>query len=114
MTTTSAAAQSGYTWPGVRAVVVGWMFGGAGCHVTSKGTELSYNLSFFYYGSISLSGLSCFPSYYPHFVDLHIPWILSAFFGYIHILWVLSTYCGYCVYIRISWILFVFVTLRAT
>ena len=52
--------------------------------------------------------------YYPHFVDLHIPWILSAFCGYIYILWILSAFCGYHEYICILWISFVLVLLRST
>ena len=39
--------------------------------------------------------------YYLHFINIHVPWILSTF----------SEYHGY---ICISWILFVLVTLRAT
>ena len=31
---------------GVLAKVLEWIFGGAGCHVTSKGVELSYKLGY--------------------------------------------------------------------
>ena len=34
-------ARAGLTWSGVNVVVMGWIFGGVGCHVTSKGAELS-------------------------------------------------------------------------
>ena len=46
--------------------------------------------------------LFCFDrGYYPHFVDIYVPWVLSAF-------------CGYRGHISISWILFVLVTLQST
>ena len=42
--------RAGLTWSGVHVVVVGWMFGGVGCHATSKGADLScelyYTISF--------------------------------------------------------------------
>ena len=37
-------ARAGLAWPGVHVVVVGWMFGGVGCHATSKSAELSCDL----------------------------------------------------------------------
>ena len=50
--------------------------------------------------------LSCFDrGYYPHFVVIHVPWILSAFCGYVCILWILSAfreYCGYfCIFVDV-------------
>ena len=33
-----------YTWSGVLVGVMGWMFGGVGCHEMSKCVELSYKL----------------------------------------------------------------------
>ena len=39
-------ARAGLTWSGVHVVVVGWMFGGVGCHATSKGAELSCELDY--------------------------------------------------------------------
>ena len=34
----------------------------------------------------------------PYFMDLHVPWILSEFRGYIRIFWILSVFCGYYFY----------------
>ena len=45
-------------------MVVGWMFSGVGCHATSKGAELSYDLDY---------------------VILFWLWILSKFCGNIHV-----------------------------
>ena len=39
-------ARAGLTWSVVQVVVVGWMFGGVGFHVTSKGMELSCELDY--------------------------------------------------------------------
>ena len=39
-------ARSGLTWSEVHVVVVGWMFGGVGCHATSKGAELNCELDY--------------------------------------------------------------------
>ena len=36
--------RAGFTLSGVHVVVVGWMFGGVGCHATSKYAELSCEL----------------------------------------------------------------------
>ena len=39
-------AQADLTCLEVQVVVVGWMFGGVGCHATSKGAELSCELDY--------------------------------------------------------------------
>ena len=39
-------ARAGLTWSGVHVVVVGWLFGGVGCHATNKGTELRCELDY--------------------------------------------------------------------
>ena len=36
----------GLTWSGVHVVVMGWVFGGVGCHATSKGFEQSCELDY--------------------------------------------------------------------
>ena len=46
VTTVTAAAQVRLTWLVVHVVVVGWIFGGVGCHATSKGSELSCELDY--------------------------------------------------------------------
>ena len=38
--------RAGLKWLGAHVVVVGWMFGGVGCHVTGKGAELSCELDY--------------------------------------------------------------------
>ena len=42
----TAVSQVGLTRSGVHVVVVGWMFGGVGCHATSKGAQLSCELHY--------------------------------------------------------------------
>ena len=42
VTAVTSADQAVLTWSGVLVVVVGWMFGGIGCHTISKGVELSF------------------------------------------------------------------------
>ena len=39
-------ALAGLIWKGLHALVVGWMFGGVGCHTTSKGVELSCEIDY--------------------------------------------------------------------
>ena len=68
-------------------MVVGWMFSGVGCHATSRGAELSYDLDY----SI-----------------LFWSWILSAFCGNIHVLWILSAFCGFTSHLFWLWILSIF------
>ena len=46
MTAVTAATQALLRWLRVHIVVVGWMFGGVGCHATSKGAELSCELDY--------------------------------------------------------------------
>ena len=38
--------RAGLTLSGLHVVVVGWMFSGVGCHTTSKGAELSFELDY--------------------------------------------------------------------
>ena len=110
VTSATAASKSGYTWLGVLVVVAGWMFGGVGCHATSKGAELSYKLGYLIHKSlfnpvcivhtvcpdiICISWISTFHGHYPHFVDI------SAFCGYyLHTVDIvdISTYSGYYLY----------------
>ena len=93
----TAAAQSGLTWSGALAVVVGWISGGVRCDATSKGVELScdldYTISFW---SWALSWkyphfieISMFRGYYPHFVEI------SVFCGYYPHYVEISTFRGY-------------------
>ena len=44
VTSVTTAFLGGLTWLGLYVVVVGSMFGGVGCHATSKGAELSCDL----------------------------------------------------------------------
>ena len=44
VTAVTADARGGLTWSGVHVVVVGWMFGGVGCHATSKYAKLTCEL----------------------------------------------------------------------
>ena len=39
-------ARAGLTWSRLHIVVVGWMFGAVGCHVTIEGAELSCELDY--------------------------------------------------------------------
>ena len=39
-------AREVLAWMGVKIMVVGWMFGGVGCHATRNITELSYELDY--------------------------------------------------------------------
>ena len=72
-------ARAGLTWSGVHVMVMGWMFGGVGCHVTSKGAELSCELDYtILFWSWILSWkyphfveISTFYGYYPHFVEIY-------------------------------------------
>ena len=90
-------------------MVVGWMFGGVGCHATSKGAKLSCELDYpisFWSWILSCKyphfvEISTFCGYYPHFVvisvyrgNIHVLLILSAFHGNIHVPWILSAFCG--------------------
>ena len=74
-------------------MVLGCMFGGAGCHSTSKGAELSYNLGYLITSAllrpispvcpdiIHILWISTFCGNYPYFVDV------SVFCGYyLHIM----------------------------
>ena len=104
VTTATAVALVGYTWSGVLAVVVGWMFGGVGCHATSKGAKLSYNIGYLITAALfcpdcphilRISWISTFCEYSPHFVDV------SAFCGYYpHIVDIvyISAFRGYYLY----------------
>ena len=94
VTAFTSVARAGLTWLVVIVGVVGWMFGGVGCHATSKGTELSYDLDYIILFWLWI--LSAFRG------NIHVLWILSAFRGNIHVPWILSAFHGY---IRISWIL---------
>ena len=66
-------------------MVMAWVFGGSGCHATSKGSELSYKLGYFIKSAlfcpfrpvctvcpdiIRILWISTFPGYYLHFVDI--------------------------------------------
>ena len=42
----TAASQAGLKWSRVHIVIVGCMFVSVGCHVTSKGAELSCDLDY--------------------------------------------------------------------
>ena len=79
----TAAAQSGLTWSGALAVVVGWIFGGIGCHAPSKGAELSceldYDISFWSW----MLSWKC-----PHFVEI------SRLCGYYPNFVYISVFCG--------------------
>ena len=44
VTAVTTSAQAGLTWLGLHVVVMGWIFGIAGRHVTIKGVELSCGL----------------------------------------------------------------------
>ena len=46
VTAVTAANPAGLTWLVVHVVVVGWIFGGIGCHAMSKGAELSCELDY--------------------------------------------------------------------
>ena len=78
VTAVTTAAQEGLTWLGLHVVVMGWIFGIVGRHVTSKGVELSCGL---YYATSFWSWIlswkyphfveiSTFRRYYPHFVEI--------------------------------------------
>ena len=61
-----------------------WMFGGVGCHATSKGAELSCDLDY------AISFWPWILSWkYPHFVEI------STFRGYYPHFMEISTLCGY-------------------
>ena len=76
------AALVGLTWSGVHILVVVWMFGGVGCHATSKGVELSSDLDYvisFWSWILSWKYLHIYPyfveiptfcGYYPHFMEI--------------------------------------------
>ena len=64
-------------------MVAGWMFGGVGCHTTSKAADLSYRLGYLITAAlfhlvcpvcpdiIRISWISMLRGHYLHFVDLH-------------------------------------------
>ena len=76
--------SSGLTCSGVHVVFVRWVFGGVGCHETSKGAELSCELD--YVISFLSWILSC---KYPHFMEI------SIFHGYYPYFVDISVFCGY-------------------
>ena len=76
MTAVTAAAWAGLIWSGVHVLVVGCIFGGVGCHTTSKGVELSCEL---YYVISFWSWI--FSWKYPYWMEI------STFRGFIRILW---------------------------
>ena len=86
---TTAAAWAGLTWSGVHVMAVGWILGGVGCHITSKGAELicdiDYVISFW-------SWILLWK--YPYFVEI------STFHGYYPHFMYISVFCGD---FRISW-----------
>ena len=99
MRAVTADAQAGLTWSRVLVMVVGWMFGGVGCHVMSKGVELSYDLDYVILFWLWILPAFCRNIHVPLILsafcgNIHIPWILTAFHGCICILWILSAFCG--------------------
>ena len=78
-------------------MVSGWMFGGVGCHATSKGAELSCELDYtiLFWSCILLwkypyfLEISAFCGYYPYFVDT------SIFCGYYPHFVEIYTFHGY-------------------
>ena len=85
-------------------VVVGWIFGGVGCHATSKGEEFSYKIGYLIMAAlfcpirpvcpdiIRISWISTFRGHYPHFVDI------SVFCGYFLHIVDKSAFSGYYLY----------------
>ena len=88
-----------FTWYVVLIMVVGWMFGGFGCHAAIKGAELSFNLGYLIMAALFhpvhpgiIHMVSTFRGNYPHFLDI------SVFCGYsLHILDIvdISAFRGY-------------------
>ena len=126
VTSVTDYAWVGLKWSGVHVIVVGWMFGGIGCHATSKGAELSCELDYaisFWLCILSWEypnfvEVSTFPRYYPHSVDL------SVFCGFYPHFVEISIFCWYYPHfveistsvdiIRILWILPALATLQDT
>ena len=97
-------------------MVVGLMFGGVGCHATSKGAELSYKIDYLIKVAlfrpihptcpicpvcsvcldiIHIFWISTFRGNFPHSMDI------SIFCGYyLHMVDIvdISAFCGYCLY----------------
>ena len=85
-------------------MVVGWMFGGVGCHVANKGAELSceldYVISFWSWillwkhpRSVDIIRILCI---YPYFVDIiRILWKYPRSVDIIRISWILSVFRGH-------------------
>ena len=72
-------------------MVVGWVFGGVGCHARSKGTKLSYKLAY-------LIAAALFHPVHPIHPDIiRIPWILMFHGHYTHFVDI-STFRGYYLY----------------
>ena len=107
VTDVTDVSRAGYTCSGVHAVVVGWMFGGVGCHATSKGGEFSYKIGYLIMEAlffpirpvcpdiIRILWISTFRGHYPHFGDI------SVFCGYfLHIVDIMdnSAFSGYYLY----------------